>query len=260
MNINQALEMAVFAGEVMLSSGAETARVEDTMERILSRYPGVRVEVMATPTGIQATLYQEGEGMCTLVRRVKTHSFHMGKIAMVNALSRSFVEGCLTIEEALQQLQNIQKQPPYSNKLRIVASGVACMCFTYTLGGSLLASAISGAVGLVLFYCVLFMGKHRINSVLLNLAGGGIIALMVLPTINLFPYVLPGLDKIIAGSIIPLIPGVGFTNAIRDVLGGNYLSGTSRLLDAVLVAVCIASGIGCVMTAWISFFGGVLIV
>ena len=43
---------------------------------------------------------------------------------------------------------------------------------------------------------------------------------------------------------MPLIPGVAFTNAIRDVAGGDYISGSVRMLDALIIFFCIAIGVG----------------
>ena len=51
-------------------------------------------------------------------------------------------------------------------------------------------------------------------------------------------------DMSIIGSIMPLVPGVAFTNAVRDIIFGEYISGTTRMIDAVLVAVCVATGVG----------------
>ena len=48
----------------------------------------------------------------------------------------------------------------------------------------------------------------------------------------------------IIGSIMPLVPGVPFTNAIRDIADGDYISGAVRMLDALLVFLCIAIGVG----------------
>ena len=55
------------------------------------------------------------------------------------------------------------------------------------------------------------------------------------------------MDMIVIGSIVPLLPGVPLTNSIRDYLNGDYLSGTIRMIDAVLVACCIALGVGIVL-------------
>ena len=68
----------------------------------------------------------------------------------------------------------------------------------------------------------------------------------------LFFHVLFGdnMDMIVIGSIVPLLPGVPLTNSIRDFLNGDYLSGTIRMIDAVLVACCIALGVGIVLSAF----------
>ena len=56
------------------------------------------------------------------------------------------------------------------------------------------------------------------------------------------------MDKIIIGGLIILVPGMPFTTSIRDFFNGDYLSGTIRLIDALLVAVCMAIGVGIVYT------------
>lgn len=43
---------------------------------------------------------------------------------------------------------------------------------------------------------------------------------------------------------MPLVPGVAITNAIRDTLQGDYLSGGARVLEAFLKAASIALGVG----------------
>jgi uncharacterized membrane protein YjjB (DUF3815 family) len=47
----------------------------------------------------------------------------------------------------------------------------------------------------------------------------------------------------IIGSIIPLIPGVPFTNGIRDLANEDYIAGSTRLIDALIVFFCIAAGV-----------------
>ena len=49
---------------------------------------------------------------------------------------------------------------------------------------------------------------------------------------------------IVTGGLIILVPGVPFTTSIRDFFNGDYLSGTIRLIDALLVAFCMAVGVG----------------
>ena len=52
------------------------------------------------------------------------------------------------------------------------------------------------------------------------------------------------LDTVVIGSIMPLVPGVAITNAVRDTLQGDYISGCARILEAFLKAAAIALGVG----------------
>ena len=68
--------------------------------------------------------------------------------------------------------------------------------------------------------------------------------LLLLQYVSLFIYLgIGNLGNIIIGAIIPLIPGVPFTNGIRDLAGEDYIAGITRLLDALMVFICIALGV-----------------
>ena len=64
---------------------------------------------------------------------------------------------------------------------------------------------------------------------------------------GLFPV---HIDKIMIGDIMLLIPGVAFTNAVRNVLIGDTISGLMRLVESVLWAGAIACGF--VLSIWVT--------
>ena len=64
------------------------------------------------------------------------------------------------------------------------------------------------------------------------------------------------LEGMIIGSIMPLIPGVAFVNAIRDIADSDFLSGTVRMIDALLVFVYIAIGVGITLSIYNNMLGG----
>ena len=41
---------------------------------------------------------------------------------------------------------------------------------------------------------------------------------------------------------MPMVPGVAITNAIRDTLQGDYVSGSARVMEACMEAAAIAVG------------------
>ena len=63
----------------------------------------------------------------------------------------------------------------------------------------------------------------------------------------------------IGGSVIPLVPGVAFVNGIRDIGDEDFISGAVRLLDAMLVFICIAVGVATVLICFEKIVGGVLL-
>ena len=255
MDTGAAIKLAILAGETMLSSGAETYRVEDTMLRIL-RHCGVSdPESLCTSTAIFASATDAKGNPAAMLRRVKNRGGNFARVAQVNELSRRFVEGKINIGEAIAVLEGINTTPPYSNIVRLVGSAVASLCFAVMFGGSAMDAAAAFISAFLMQIPVIFLEKRNIAAVLRNIAGGGFGALFAL---TLMSFGLgENLDFVIIGSIMPLVPGVSLTNAIRDILEGDLLSGSARILDAFLVAIGIAAGVGTVLTLWISLFGAV---
>ncbi len=258
MDSRQFLKTAVFAGSIMLSSGAETHRVEDTMCRILEKGGFKTIEAFVTTTGIFATIEDEKDGMITIIKRITKRTYNLGKVAMVNSLSREFVENKITIEETMKFLQKIDELKGNSFHVQTIASGVSCFCFAYMFGGNIAACSNALIIGVASNIFQAHLRKKEVSSFLINIFSGCIITIIALCFSYLKISSLDYLDKVIIGSIMPLLPGVSITNAIRDVLGGDFLSGTSRIVDATLVAVCIASGVGFVLKTWFWLFGGAI--
>ena len=51
-------------------------------------------------------------------------------------------------------------------------------------------------------------------------------------------------DLIMISSIMPMVPGIGITTAFMDILNQDYMSGLAKLMEALMQALSIASGIG----------------
>ena len=81
------MEMAVRAGEIMLASGAEVYRVEDTIHRILKHSGIARADVFVVTTGIVATIADASLPPLTLVKRVENRATNLNRIYQVNNVS-----------------------------------------------------------------------------------------------------------------------------------------------------------------------------
>lgn len=255
------LELTTRIGEVLLKNGGEIFRVQETMQRIAKAYGVKQFHVYVLANGIFTSIEEDGQKMCRQlaqeeprqgpddacqVRYVPLSSVHLGRVAAVNNLSREIVENRCTMEQAWRRIEEIDRIPFTSRLFQVLASGVGSAAFCYLLGGSVLDSLASFLSGMLVWCFVLFLSAHKANKIMLNILSS---ALVTLTGVLFFHFVFgENMDKIIIGSIIPLLPGVPLTNSIRDFLNGDYLSGTIRMIDAVLVACCIALGVGIVLS------------
>ena len=256
--------MSILAGEIMLANGAETYRIEDVMRRVLRSCGYANAEAFAVSTVVHANMNNE-EGEFTGFRVVSGRRLNLGVLIKMNDLSRSFAEGRITPQEtlkAMQELQREQKHPATNSSFtKLFAAGAACAGFTYLFGGGFLDCLNAFFTGFILQILLLQLRKYNVNEVLVHIIGGGMISFLVLSLVNL--GISGGLDMshdyIIIGSLMIMVPGVTLTNAVRDVFAGDYLSGSVRLLDALVVAISLAVGVGSVMLLWFRIFGGVFI-
>ena len=264
--------MAVLAGEIMLRSGAETYRVEDTIKHILDtagtsgagsssesrndrteQDSPVRTESLVMLTGIIVTIERPGQEAVTVMRRVHDRGTNMHRIVEVNEISRKYCAGELSAEETWEKLKSI-KGRQYTVWMYNIATVLVPAGFAPLFGGGIREIPAAAAVG-VLLAVVMTVGKRlRISSFILNMicAGGVAAAAMALKVWN--PAL--NMDTVIISGIMTLVPGVAITNAIRDTLRGDYISGGARALEAFVTAAAVAIGAGVGIAAMNVFWRG----
>ncbi|WP_094546888.1 threonine/serine exporter family protein [Petroclostridium xylanilyticum] len=251
------IRLVILAGQIMLENGAETYRVEDTMERICSATDIKSVNTFATPTGIFVSIQTKNREHYTTIKRVKTRTTNLSKVYQVNNISRQFVQGDITIGQALHSLEQLNIEPPPDKVFLTFVAGCSSGFFALLLGGSLWDGIIAAFCGALIQLAAIILLNKGISSFLVNLTGGSISAIVAV----FFSGVLNlgNVDKIIIGSIMPLLPGLAITSAIRDTIYGDLVSGTTRIVEALLIAVSIASGVGIILRIWLLLQGGLYV-
>ncbi len=251
------LDTAVVAGHILLENGAEISRVEETMERITKAYGVESGNYFVLSSGIFTTAGSElGDGFAN-VKYIPLSSAKLDKVVAVNQLSREISEGAYTVEEARIRLSEIQAMKGKPKWAQILAAALGSGCFCALFGGDIFDSITAFLVGLILYIFVLNIGTVHLSKIVANLSGGAIVSLLAILLYQLglghhFEYV-------IIGSIIPLIPGMSFTNGIRDIANGDYLAGLVRMIDALLITFSAAMGVGLVLGIYNQITGGVLL-
>ncbi|HWI63638.1 MAG TPA: threonine/serine exporter family protein [Symbiobacteriaceae bacterium] len=235
----QVLSVVAAAGELLLRSGAEVARVEDTVARIAQAYGHPDVEIYATPTGIFITLGSDRH--MTAIRRIEGRTFALDRVSAVNALSRELAAEPVDPSEALRRIQAIGTQlPPVPVWATPGTSALAAAACTMLVGGSLsdffpalVANAVVQGVQKVL-------GGFRLPDAIGDFASGFASVLCALAATR---WLGADFKPVIAGGIMILLPGIAFTTAVRDAMAGDLTSAGARGLEAIMKTAALATGV-----------------
>ncbi|WP_353894186.1 threonine/serine exporter family protein [Proteinivorax hydrogeniformans] len=239
----KAIVIALYAGEIMLKNGGETYRVEETMCYILRSLGVKHAESFVTPTGIfLSSDSPQDQNPYSIVKRIRNRKINLTAVSEVNSFSREMVAGKISMDEAMGRLKAIDRKAGYSRFLKAFAAGLLAASFTMLLGGSIKDFMPAFITSLAVQATVQPLGKNGFSFFLTNIAGGFVAAFMAVALAWLGMG--NSIDKTIIGSIMTLVPGVAITNAIRDSISGDLMSGTARAAEALLIAVAIATGVG----------------
>ena len=263
----QALQLATEAGHILLENGAEISRVEETMTRIASAYGIEDESFFVLSNGIIATGQHYARAEFIPIKGTQ-----LAKVVEVNQLSRDVTAGeCgnalkresvnqtneltnsqvntfkpMPVETLRQRIQAIRTMPGKVWWEMTLGIALGVSSFSILFGGSLVDAVATLVAGVLLGLFMTFVSPH-LSRLVGNVAGGLVGGILCILLFRLAMGIdgLPQLHlaNMIIGTIIALVPGVPFTNGMRDLANEDYIAGTTRLTDAFLVFLCIALGV-----------------
>ncbi|MFA9398947.1 MAG: threonine/serine exporter family protein [Clostridiaceae bacterium] len=248
MDKNKLMKLAVDAGKIILENGGETYRVEETIIIICKSYNIGDADCYVTPTGIMFSATGDNNENQSIIRRIKTRTIDLEKINLVNILSRNIAKGEVSPSALEDEIKKIKNYKKYKNSTLVFFSSIAAGFFTLLFNGNFIDFLVSLLIGSILKIFTIALNKIKINEFFINISGGFLIAFIA----SLMFYISPKLniDTIIIGCIMLLVPGLSFTNSIRDTIAGDIVSGISKAVEATLMALAIATGTGILFKIW----------
>ena len=236
---NEIMAVCLLAGKIILESGAETHRVEDTMNRIAAAF-GKESHSFSISTAIIFSL--DGEESSSKLIRVSRRSTDLSKVALVNSISRAITNQELTLAEAYRQLKELDsKNLSYPIWVQILAAFITSGCFTIMFNGQwhdFIWACIAGGLG---FACLLSIDRILEVRFCAEFVASFLIGVVAFFIVHLGLGL--ELDKIIIGAVMPLVPGLLITNAARDLITGHLVSAQTKLVEAGLTSLAIGVGI-----------------
>ena len=245
------LILALFAGEIMMKSGAEIYRVEDTIIRICKSCGIDYVECFATTTGIFLSIDKGGEenDMHTFIKRIKSTEINLDRISQVNTFSRSFTSSELSIDEGLDQLRKINTEPLFPMIVRLIGAVLIGVFFCPIFGGGITDMIVAGVISGITYLISCGIATMNINSFIRIFISCIAASGMVLAAAEL--GISDTISPVVVAATTLFLPGVAITNAARDLLSGDMVSGVARVAEASITAVAIAGGVGIGIQLWL---------
>lgn len=233
------LDSASLAALTILESSGETYRAEETALRMCDAFGMKDAQIMAFPTGFVLSA-MAGDDRETRVFRVQERSIRLDTVDFVNNISRQVTRGSMTAQEAYDKLHDLRSQPALPWWRTCLYFALAAAFFTVMFGGGFQEFVMSFAIGFLVQTAQVPLARLNVPSQLRAFLLGFLAAIVSL----LLLMLLPGKQEpLITGVIMPLLPGLSMTNAVRDTIRGDLISGLGRGAEALISAVLLSAGV-----------------
>ena len=230
------LEILCLAAQIVLENGGETYRVEETAQRMAKGFGLHALNIAAFPTSI----FVESDGVSRL-RRISRRGTDLVKLTQVNDVSRRVERGEMTAQAAGDLLRAISAGKGPTQATQIVACGIAAGSFSLLFGGGVGTFIVAFLIGMLAQVVQPAFAHMEMSAFFGNFAAGVIIAVLAESVGRIVPY--GSVNATIIGSIMPWLSGLAMTNAVRDTMYGDLVSGMTRAVEGLLMASFTALGV-----------------
>ena len=234
------LDLVMDIGEQMLISGAEVHRVEESIKRMCNSKGAKRVDVFIITSCMIVTVFDNEDKSYTQTRRIISSTTDFEKLHKLNQLSRKICEGIITYEEIKTEFNSALNRKTYNFFCESLCCAIIAGAFTIFFGGNTVEMVVSFIVGLLVSIGNFLCNKAVTNKIFSKFFGSLLVTMFAFSAVK-FGFV-DSADNVIIGNIMTLIPGIGLTNALRDLFIGDSIAGLLRTIEAVLLALGIAAG------------------
>ena len=235
-------ELALLTGEILLSCGADTRRAEDTMEYIMNTLTGGTFVVSVLSASIFASFTPDDGNMpVTMMHKINSWSSNMTNVHIANDTSRKFCAGEISVYDAIEILKKAKNSVNKTIWQCLAGYMLTTAFIPLFTPDNLWNVPIAAICGLFLGLVAFLFRKVQIKDFFVNIIMSFTAALIAFAATFLF-RVGANMGVIVAACICPMFPGVNIVNAVRDIFHGDYISGSGRLLEAIIKTVGIALG------------------
>jgi len=230
---NQKRRFIISLGKALHKFGTPAYRLEAHLENV-SKLLQIQGGFIISPTALTFVLAESKDSQeYTHVARVNPGEIDLGSLARTDELVDELDSGQRTLDEAIERLEEIANKPnPYSKLLTFLAFGASSGAFAmlmHTTWSDVLWSTILGFI--VALYVFWSERSKRVLEMLEPVSA--LTSALIISGVAVFDPTI-NVSLVILSAIIPFIPGLAITLGLSELAHRNLLSGTARIMDAVM--------------------------
>lgn len=240
-SLRDVIDLALWAGQMLLQNGSEARRIEETVHRLGTGLGCDWLDILVSPNAIIATTVS-GDEFRTKIRRVVRTGVNMTIIAEVNHLTRLVSENGLNRFEVRQELERIDHlKPNYSRWTVAFMVGLGCAAFSRLFGADMAVFAVTFVASSIAMLVRQELHHRRFNGILLVMVTA-FVAGCIASVATIYQWSEEP-QLALASSVLLLVPGVPLINSAEDLLDGHVVMGIVRGFMGGLFALAIAVGL-----------------
>ncbi|MCD8021642.1 MAG: threonine/serine exporter family protein [Lachnospiraceae bacterium] len=245
MDYEALLDLATELGYQLARNGAETFRIEESIVLILASY-GIAAEAFAIPNCLIVSMRTPEGKSLTRMRRIGYHGNDLDSVEHYSNLSRRICQekpDTATLQTWLTKTG--ESRLSFSFPFMLLGSFLGAGGFSILFGGTGVDALCAGICGLIVGLVNHILDRFQTNSFFRTILAAFFMAVPAYAMGEL--GIADNADAVVIGALMLLVPGLLFTNAMRDIIFGDTNSGVNRIVQVFLIAAAIALGTG---AAW----------
>ncbi|MCF2948386.1 threonine/serine exporter family protein [Paraglaciecola aquimarina] len=221
-------------GKMLHKYGTPAFRLEAYLTEVAS-YLGVHSSFISSPTSLTFMIWTDKhEDEYQIAVRLEPGEIDMNCLSLTDELANELLSGKLSLADADKHLDQINSlKSPYSNLLTGMAFGLGTGAFSMLMGASLPEVLWSGVLGLVVFFWTLWSQKSKRVNLMLEPISALFSALLACAISQYFQSSI-NIPLVVLSSVIFLVPGLSLTMGLAELSSRNLVSGTARVMDALM--------------------------
>lgn len=236
------MEIAINAGSLVLENGGEIYRTEQTVTGIAKSLGAKTSSCFVTPTVIQFSYTDNNDHYHTAIRRITNRDTNLKKLSQINELYRRIInrKKISTPRQIEVLLNKIDKTSSYPNWLIYLMGALSSFAFVFLFNGSFIEALVAFFIGGFLRIFLTKIAQFNLGTFFVSLCSGFIIS--VLTELFFLFNIIPATETVLISVLMQVVPGIAIVNAIRDIIAGDLVAGTARLVEAFMIAAGLSIG------------------